>query len=103
MAVPYTLVVTVPTAGTAVQVSTTDLFVKRAVVVGAAQNTGHVYLGTQSGSLVGSGFHLKVGQNPLDLDDLQVAGKNDWINLKTLWVDVSVNGEKATFLYFKDS
>ena len=90
--------VTVTTAGTRVQVSTTDLFVKKVVLAGHAANTGHIYVG---GSTVSAtvGLHLKVGAPPLVLDAPLIDGRTDSINLKNMYVDASVNGEKVSLLY----
>ena len=96
------LVVTVTTAGTEVQVSTTDLFVKKLIVRPAAANTGNIFLGNDGAGAVGlaSGLAMEPADPPLVIGDLEIGGKDDYINLKDLWVDSSVNGEKLTILYF---
>jgi uncharacterized protein with beta-barrel porin domain len=95
-----TLNVTVTTAGTRVQVSTTDLWVKKIVVRGHAANTGHIYLGTSTVSST-VGLHLKVGDPPLVIGDLESRGGiDDVFNLKNMYIDSSVNGEKLSILYF---
>ena len=98
MATFATLNKTITTAGTRVQVSTTDLFVKQVTITGHAANTGHIYVG---GSDVSStvGLQLKVGASPLTIGGVQVSGRDDYINLKNMYVDASVNGEKVSLLY----
>lgn len=100
MATFATINKTVTTAGTRVQVSTTDLFVKKVVVRGEAGNTGHIYVGTVTVSS-SVGLHLKVGDMPVELDPGLVNGHQDMINLKNMYVDASVSGEKVSFLYFQ--
>ena len=91
---------TVTTAGTRVQVSTTDLFVKKIIVAGHAANTGHIYLGTVAVSS-SVGLQLKVGAAPVPLEAPLVNGHADSFNLKNMYVDSSVNGEKVSILYFQ--
>ena len=91
---------TVTTAATRVQVSTTDLFVKKIVVCGHSANTGHIYLGTVAVSAT-VGLQLKVGHNPVPIDAPLVDGHADMFNLKNMYVDASVSGEKVSILYFQ--
>ncbi len=100
MATFGTINTTVTTAGTRVQVSTVDLFVKKIVVAGHAANTGHIYLGTVTVSST-VGLHLKVGAPPVVIEAGQVSGRDDQFNLKNLYVDSSVSGEKVSILYFQ--
>lgn len=100
MATLGVLNITVATAATRVQVSTADLFVKELTVSGHAANTGHVYLGgvTVSSSV---GLQIKVGTGPIRLTFGSIAGKSDLLNLKNVYVDVSVSGEKVSMLYIQ--
>lgn len=91
---------TVTTAGTRVQVSTTDLYVSKIIVAGHAANTGHIYLGTVAVSSA-VGLQLKVGAAPIAIGDIEIAGKDDMFNLKNMYVDASVSGEKVSILYFQ--
>jgi hypothetical protein len=91
---------TITTAGTRVQVSTTDLWVKKIIVAGHAANTGHIYLGTVAVSS-SVGLQLKVGAPPIVIGDIEFSGKDDKFNLKNMYVDASVNGEKVSILYFQ--
>ena len=99
MATFATLNVTVTTAGTRVQVSTTDLFVKKIIVCGHAANTGHIYVGDVTVSST-VGLQLKLSHDPVVIGDLEISGKDDTFNLKNMYVDSSVNGEKVSILYF---
>jgi len=102
MAAFHTLNVTVTTAGTRVQVSTTDLLVKKVIIAGHAANTGHIFLGTSNVSST-VGLQLKVGAPPLVLGDIEIGGRDDFFNLKDMWIDSSVNGEKLSILYFSEA
>lgn len=95
-----TLNKTITTSGTRVQVSTTDLFVRKMIVAGHSANTGHIYLG-DSGVSSTVGLHLKVGAPPTVIEAGQVGGRDDFFNLKDFWVDASVNGEKLSIMYFQ--
>ncbi len=96
------IVVTVTTAGTAVRVSSSDLHVKKIIVRPAAANTGNIFLGNDGAGDValGTGLEMEPADPALVIGDLEIAGKDDTINLKDLWVDSSVNGEKLSVLYF---
>lgn len=95
-------VITVTTAGSEVQMSTTDLFVKKLIVRPAAANTGNIFLGNNGSGAValGSGLELEPADPALVIGDLEISGKDDSINLKDMWVDSSVNGEKLSYIYF---
>jgi len=94
-------VVTVTTAGTAVRMSATDLFVKKLIVRPAAANTGNIYIGNNGAGTVGisTGMHLEPADGPSVVGDVEIAGREDSINLKDVWVNSSVNGEQLTYLY----
>jgi hypothetical protein len=104
MAQIRSMVVNVATAGTAVRASATDLWVKKAIVRGAAANTGNIFLGNNGAGDVEitNGLVLEPADPPVVLGDIEIGGKDDLINLKDLWVDSSVNNEKLTILYFID-
>jgi len=101
MATLRSLVVTVTTAGTAVRASSTDLHVKKLIVRGAAANTGNIFIGNNGSGTVAlaSGLVLEPADPPIVIGDVEIKGIDDSINLKDLWVDSSVNGEKLTILY----
>lgn len=100
MATFGTLNITVAAAGTRVQVSTVDLFVKKLIVRGAAANTGHIFLGTVTVSS-SVGLQLKLGDPSLIIGDLEIGGKDDMLNLKNMYIDASVSGDKLSILYFQ--
>lgn len=95
-------VVTVTTAGTEVQMSTTDLFVKKLIVRPAAANTGNIFLGNNGSGAValGSGLEFEPADPALVIDGIDIDGRSDSFNLKDMWVDSSVNGEKLSYIYF---
>lgn len=94
-----TINVTVTTAGTRVQVTTTDLPVARIFLRGHAANTGHIYFGDVTVSST-VGLQLKVGDMPFELSTPTIEGESDPVNLKNFYVDSSVNGDKLSILYF---
>lgn len=100
MATFATINKTVTTAGTRVQVSTTDLWVKKVVIAGHAANTGNIFIGDSTVSST-VGLQMKAGAAPVVLGDLEINGRDDFFNLKNMYVDVSVSGEKVSFLYFQ--
>lgn len=94
-------VVTVATAGTAVRMSATDLFVKKLIVRSAAANTGNIFIGNDGASDVAitTGLAMEPADPPIVIGDVEIAGREDSINLKDVWVDASTNGDKLTYLY----
>lgn len=103
MATFKSLVVTVTTAGTEVRISSTDLWVKKLIVRPAAANTGNIFLGNDGAGAValGTGLEFEPADPALVIGDLEIGGKDDLFNLKDMWVDASVNGEKLSILYFQ--
>jgi len=91
MATVLSYVVTVTTAGTAVQGPATG---KGVFTIGAdPANTGYIYVGSDGAGDVAStnGHKLGAGQQVL----IQTG------NMNQVWFDASVNGEKATILAFE--
>lgn len=93
---------TVTTAGTRVQVSTTDVFVSAIFCETPRANTGYIYIG---GSTVSSTvfFHeFAIGKDTWSMTS-PIAGlgrpPSNAINLADLYVDSSVNGEKVKITY----
>jgi len=96
------LVATVATAGVAVPLSGTDLYVRKAQLRAPASNSGAVFLGDSTVSAA-SGLKLAAGE----YETLQVAdpdagdaGKDLLINLKDVYVDAATNGDKLGVLYY---
>ena len=78
----------VPTAGTSVTLSSTNLKVKELLIQASVANTGNIYIGIgQVSSTVG--FSLS-GQDSIQLTD---------INLKNVHMDAAVSGESVTIFY----
>lgn len=94
-----TLNVTVTTAGTRVQASSTELWVKKAIIRSDAGNTGNLFIGTVTVSST-VGLHMEPADPPIVLGDLEIGGKDDFFNLEDLYVDASANAQKLTILYF---
>jgi hypothetical protein len=93
---------TVTTAGTQVQLSTTDLLVTAVFFEGLRGNTGFIYIGDADvsnalyiASVASAGsFGMSLGSGKGFKDPSAL------INLKNIWVDSSVNGEKVLWSYF---
>lgn len=102
MAVVRSFVKTVTTAGTEVQLSTTDLWVKQVIIRPLAANTGNVFIGNTGAGVVGiaNGLPMEPADNPLVIGNVTGAnGGDDMINLKDIWLDTSVNNEGVGVLY----
>lgn len=96
------MVVTVTTAGTAVRMSSSELWVKKIIIRPAAANTGNIFVGNDGAGdvAIGTGLELEPADPPVVIGDIELGGKDDYFNLKDMWVDSSVNGEKLSVLYF---
>jgi hypothetical protein len=91
----------VSVAGTAVQLSTVDNFV-REVVVQALANTDNIFIG---GSDVDStnGLILTPLKSFTVSDMLTGRGEEEYINLKDIWIDAVVGGEGVRVMYIERS
>lgn len=96
MAIVRSFVKNVTTAGTEVQLSTTDLWVKQVIIRPLAANTGNVFIGNTGAGVVGiaNGLPMEPADNPLVIKE-----DRDQINLKDIWLDSSVNGDGVGVLY----
>ena len=93
---------TVATAGTRVQLSTTDLFVSSLYLEALKTNTGDIFVGdsTVSSTAYMACIAAREGFN-IAADLVDGANSKVLINLKNLYVDSSVNGEKVQLTYQK--
>lgn len=84
----------VATAGTPVQLSSTNVPVKKLIIVPLTTNTGVVAIGGNGTTLATAGSEkgwvAKANANPLELYD---------IDLSQVYVDASANGEGIGFTY----
>lgn len=104
MAVAKSFVRTVTTAGTEVRLSSVDLWVKQVIIRPLAANTGNIFIGNDGSGVVGvgSGLPMEPADPPLVIGNVSLAkGGDDYINLKDIWVDSSVNGEGVGVLYIE--
>jgi len=93
LAAVFTTTKTVSTAGTAVQLATSNTWVRFVIVQSDYDNTGEVYVG---GSDVSSdnGIILQPG------DALAISlSRGNRVNLADLYVDASADGQKVIVLY----
>lgn len=92
---------TVTTAGTRVQVSTTDTVITSLVIQADPTNTGKIYVGDSSVSSTQASAALAAGQAfTIDPDASGRSGQEEYV-LSDFWIDSSVSGEKAYISYIK--
>ena len=86
---------TVTTAGTRVQLSSTQVLAVNVSIQAKAANTGVIYVG---GATISSsrGVALAAGDT---LALLPMARQNEYYDLQSIWLDASVNGEGVTYAY----
>lgn len=93
---------TVATAGTRVQVSSTDLFVTAIYCETPRANTGYIYIGTSTVSSTVFFHEFAIGKDTWSMAS-PVAGMgrapSNCFNLADFYVDSSVNGEKVKITY----
>lgn len=102
---PVILTKTVTTAGTEIAVSSTDLYVTTVYFEALSTNTGVIFVGDLNVTstlymtrlAAGAGFSLSV---PSPIMPGSSSGGNE-LNLKHLYVDCSVNGEKVQVSYLQ--
>ncbi len=93
-------VVTVTTAGTPVQISATSIWVRSCIIQSKASNTGLIYMGPTSADALAASGHALI--NPGDLVSLQGDihhARNIQLDLSGIWINSSVDGEKAIVTY----
>jgi hypothetical protein len=92
-----TIVVTVTTAGTQVQVSATPIYVDQFIVEGKRGNTGFIFVGDADVSSADYAVSLASAVNHRFVAPHQ----DNKIDLSSVWIDSSVNGEIAMVTYYK--
>lgn len=92
--------VTVTTAGTEVQLSSTTIRASSVTIQALNTNTGFIYVG-DSNVASGRGIELDAGQAITISADLSGRPGGDEIDLSDIYVDSSVNGEKVKVVYQK--
>lgn len=99
---PVQVTKTVTTAGTRVQVSTTDLFVTAFYCETPRANTGYIYLGGSAVSSTVFIHEFAIGKDVFSMAS-PTAGLGrvpaNCFNLKDFWIDSSVNGETVKITY----
>lgn len=95
---PIAIQKTVTTAGTRVQASATSIFTPDVTVQALASNTGVIYVGDVTVSST-AGIALTAGQSVSF--SIEPAGLGNDIDLSLVYLDSSVNGEKANVMYTK--
>lgn len=87
----------VASAGVAVRLSSTDLYVKSVIIQARTANTDFVYVGDSTAQLqaLEPRRSLKVWGDNMD------NGTSGKINLRDVWVNANVSGEGVTFTYLE--
>lgn len=89
--------VTVTTAGTRVQVTSSTIMVESVTIQGHETNTGYIYIGASD---VASTKGLVVSaKESVTITGEQIRGTTETFDLSDVWIDSSVNGEKARVIY----
>jgi hypothetical protein len=91
--------ITVTTAGTQIQVTSTPIYVESVYIEALGTNTGFIYVGDENVSSTAYAARLAAGEG-FSLN-VQKGKADDRINLDNIWIDSSVNGEKAQVTYLK--
>lgn len=98
---PIIAVKTVTTAGTRVQLSTTDLYVTSVYFEGLRTNTGNIYIGDVLVSSTVYAAALAALQGFAMSVDVPWPASQTPLNLKTMYIDSAINGEKVCMTYFE--
>ena len=93
--------ITVATAGTEQQVSTSEIPITTIVFTADPTNTGYIYVGDSSVSSTRAAMVLAAGQAGSMSQDMGGLAGGDEYYLSDLWVDTSVNGNKVYVSYIK--
>lgn len=94
---------TVTTAGTRVQLTTSALLAPSFYIEALGTNTGFIYVGDSSVSSTLYMARLSAGQGFSLSGVSEGRGIGGEISLSTIWIDSSVNGEKALWSYLDRS
>ena len=92
--------VTVTTAGTRVQVTSTDTPCTTVIIQAKATNTGLVIVGDSSVS-ASRGIELSAGEEISIAADPSGRPGGEELNLADFWVDAATNGDKVKVAYVK--
>ncbi len=87
----------VTTAGTEVRLKASRTTVSSVLIQAKGTNTGNIYVGDSTVSST-TGIKLTAGQTlPISTDHKEMLGQI--LDLNTIWIDSSVNGEGVILLY----
>lgn len=90
--------VTVATAGTQVQVSTSNLPITTIVISAPAANTGVIYVGNSDVSAT-TGIEVAKGTSVSITADMSGRAGGEEFILSDFWIDAATDGDKANVLY----
>jgi hypothetical protein len=90
----------VTTAGTRVQLTTTDTITSSVIIQAKNSNTGTIYVGDSTVSST-QGLELSPGESIAFTGDNRNEGQADELVLSDIWLDSSVNGEGVQWAYYK--
>lgn len=90
--------VTVTTAGTRVQLTSTNTYVSNVTVQGLGANTGKIFVGDSSVSAT-RGYELSPGSGIAITSIVTPKGTQELVNLADIWFDAASNGDKVHVVY----
>ena len=90
---------TVTTAGTAVPLSTSDLFTQAYVIRALSANSGIIYVGDSSSATSTNGMFLAAGEANEKAGSKERNGIENYFNLKNIFINSSVSGEGVIVEY----
>lgn len=89
---------TIDTAGTQEQVSTSDIPISTLIVSAPAANTGAIYVGDSD---VASTRGIEVAKGTTVSISADFSGTGEEFVLSDFWIDAATNGDKANVSYVK--
>ena len=96
----YCFMKTVTTAGTQVQLTTSDIRVPAIIIQAERSNTGYIYIGDSEVSSSNYGVDLGAADSQtITSQTFGLAGAT--ISLKDIWIDASVSTDGVSVLYLE--
>lgn len=100
---PVRLVVTIPTAGTPVQLSATPIYVRAFTLQAHFQNVGVALLGDSSANALVANAHALAPGDNFSLAGSQIFQREVQIDLSHFWVDTTVSGSKVIVTFLQET
>lgn len=102
--VPVRLVVTVPTAGTPVQVNAgAALYVRAFIAQAHYANTGNMLMGDSSAHALAASAHALAPGDNFTYEGSTLNARDVQVDLSSFWFDTTANGGKIIITYFLET